>query len=103
MGERGFGVREIRLAVRVAVEREQTTGRHRHPGEIVVDVLPRWIAVDLDGHMRPSRRGEDRLPVGRDAGPRSVHPAAGMAQDVDAWCRHGAQQSRRLIGGRAER
>ena len=61
---RGVRIGELARGMRVAVEREQATGRHAAPGEVEVDILPRRIAVDLDRDMRARRRREHRVPVG---------------------------------------
>ena len=68
----------------VAVEREKAACVDGTLRELVVDVLPRWIAVDLDGHVRLPGRREDLVPVRRDARARSVLPPARVAENVHA-------------------
>ena len=55
VGDRGFGVGPLVHAVGVAVEREQAAGLDGLPRQLVVEILPRRIAIDLDGHA--ARRG----------------------------------------------
>src|SRR5215510_3477260 len=52
----GFRIRELRRGVCVAVEREQAARVDGTLGELVVDILPRRVAVDLDGYVRLAGR-----------------------------------------------
>lgn len=64
MRDRGLRIPELAGGVRVAVEREQTPGGDGTLREVVVDVLPRRIAIDLDRHIGLRRRPEHLLPAG---------------------------------------
>src|SRR5262245_38501643 len=62
----GVHVVEFRRAVSVSVEREETAGVERLAREVVVDVLPRRVAVDFDGDIRLLRRRKHARPVRHD-------------------------------------
>src|SRR5436309_11643893 len=68
----------------VAVEREETFCRRGPFGELVVDILSRRIAVDLDGDACVSCRLEHLIPVCRDTRTRSVLPPARVTENVHA-------------------
>ena len=63
MRDGGFHVRELARRMRVAVEREQTLRGNRALRELVIDVLPRRIPVDLDRDARLLRRREYAIPT----------------------------------------
>src|SRR5262245_18561126 len=56
-------VGELFGAVGIAVEGEQAPALDGEPCKIVIDVLARGVAVDLDRHMALRRFGEDAPPV----------------------------------------
>ena len=56
MGDRRFRICQLGRAVRIAVERKQASRVHGALGKVVVEVLPRRIAVDFNRDLRPRRR-----------------------------------------------
>ena len=88
--------------MRVGVEREQAARGVGGARQVVVEILPRRIAVDLDGDAARRGRGEDARPVRRDAGTRAEHAPARVAEDVDAGRGDRRQHPRRLVGGRSQ-
>ena len=103
MRERRLGIPPLIGAVRVAVDRKQTATRDRAPREVVVEILPRRIAIELDRHTDRAAAIEYLLPIRGHAGTRSVHAAARMAEDVHAGRLHGAEHARGLIVRRPQR
>ena len=64
VGDRVIGERSSRLAVRVAVEREEATGLERASGQREVDVLPCQLPSSSIGDAALGRYLENPLPVG---------------------------------------
>ena len=87
----------------VAVERDETSGAHGAFCEVVIDVLPRRVAVDLDRDAGLLRRLEHFVPVGRDTRTRSVHSSSRMSQDVNARRPDRSDHASGLIRCRSER
>jgi hypothetical protein len=75
MCNRVVGERKLADAVRVAVEREQAARIERHRRQLVIDVLPVPVAVDLDRDAACRGLSKDPSPVRRDARPGVVHPS----------------------------
>jgi hypothetical protein len=85
--------------MRVGVESEEAARANGAAGEVEVDVLASWIAVDFDGNSGLRRRREDGIPVGGQSRTRSVHAPSRMPEDAHGGRSHRSEQSRRLIGG----
>ena len=97
MRESGLRVRELRDGMRIAVEREEAprvkgTGRQR-----VIEILPRGVAIDLDGHASLGGRSEHRVPVGDDARARPGDPATRVRKDPDRRVRDGSEHAVGLV------
>ncbi len=103
MRDRGFRILELWCGVRIAVERKETPGGRSLRRELVVDVLPRGITVNLDGDVCDSRRLEHLIPVCGHARPRPVLSSARMAENVHARRLHGVDHAGRLVSGGLQR
>jgi hypothetical protein len=68
--------------MRVAIESEEAAVRKGARRQLVVDVLPGRIAVDLDRDPMGRGRGKHAIPIRDDAAPRSVFSSSRMSEDV---------------------
>ena len=64
MGEGDLRVPELRRGVSVTVQREDAAGRERAASQRVVEILPRRVAIDLDGDATTRGGREHGIPVG---------------------------------------
>jgi hypothetical protein len=78
--------------MRVAVYREEAPLLERQRSELRIQVLPVRVAVEFHGNAQSGSRFEDAAPVGLQARARE-HPAARVAQHVDARLLHHPQPS----------
>jgi hypothetical protein len=82
--------------MRVAVYREEAPLLERQRSELRIQVLPVRVAVEFHGNAQSGSRFEDAAPVGLQARARE-HPAARVAQHVDARLLHHPQPPRGLV------
>src|SRR5262245_4448421 len=77
--DRRLRVAELIGSVGVAAQREQAARFDGASSDLEVEILPCWVAVDLDRHAFARGNGEHRVPVGAHAGARPVHSTARMS------------------------
>jgi hypothetical protein len=97
MGNCGFCIPELARRMRVAIERKIAASSECASRQIMIDVLPRWIAVDFNGDIDVGRGAEYCLPVGTHAGSRAVQSSTRMAEDVNSACANRGDHPARLI------
>jgi hypothetical protein len=86
----------------VTVEGEDAPGRERASGQRVIEILPGWIAVDLDRDTFMSGAREDRVPVSDDSSAGSRDATTGVRQDMDVAILNRGSQPLGLIVGFAK-
>jgi hypothetical protein len=97
VSERGFRIAQLRCRVRVAVEREQASSRKCAGCQRVVEILPSWIAVDLNRHALVRSDREDGVPIRNDPGARAGHTTARMSKYMNIGISNRGEQSMGLI------
>ena len=75
---------EVPRGVGVGGEEELTTGIDGEAGEIPIEVLAAWEAVDLHRNTQFGTRGEDHLPAGAQARTIVEVASARVSEDMDS-------------------
>ena len=97
MSQGSFRVGQLSRRMSIAVERKETTRIEGATGQAVIDILPRRVAVNLDGHRLVGRNSKHGTPVGHDTGARARDSTAWMSQDPNGWVLDGRDQTVGLI------
>ena len=97
VSEGGVRVGQLIGRMRVAVERKETTRIEGSTGQAVVDILPRRVAVNLDGHRFVGGNSKHGTPVRHHTGARAGDSTAWMGQDPNSRVLDGRDQAVGLI------
>ena len=90
-------VRELRRRVRIAIEREEAARFKGAGGQRVIEVLSRWIAIDLNRDAALSGRCKYRVPVGDDTGAGPGDATSRVGENPDRRMRDRGQHAAGLI------
>src|SRR5215208_1225489 len=83
--------------MRIAVEGKQTSGGESTTRQAVVEVLPRRIAIDLDGNSSTRGHREHAVPFSMHPGARSGDPSTGMRQYAHTFVFDRCDHARGLV------